>query len=130
MYHPYVDSDYYLSVDNGTHLDCSNIDKYLRQASRDIDVLTFHRISDKGFDKLTEHQQEIIKEVCCEHASFLIDNEPMLKTYLSGYSINGVSMNFVDLNNVYMSQGVVMDKSLYRRLCATGLCCRSCFYYG
>lgn len=129
MYQPYVDSKYYLETYKGTSLDSSNVDKYLKQASRDVDVLTFNRIQEKGFDNLTEYQQELIKEVCCEHASFLVENEDMLKTYLSGYAINGVSMNFGGSNNLYSSQGVTMDKSLYQRLCSTGLCCRS-FNYG
>lgn len=128
MYQPYVDSKYYLETYKGTSLDSNNVDKYLKQASRDIDVLTFNRILEKGFDNLTEYQQELIKEVCCEHTSFLIDNEELLKTYVSAYAINGVSMNFGGFNNVYASQGVIMDKVLYQRLCLTGLCCRSIYY--
>lgn len=124
MYQPYVDITGYKIYTN------NNIDeKYLRQASREIDVLTFNRIVKQGFDKLTEFQQEIIKEVCCEHALFLSENESMLKTYLSSYAINGVSMNFNKSWNMYIENGVAIDRSLYERLCSTGLCSRS-FYYG
>lgn len=124
MYQPYV------SIEEYQELFDNDIDeKYLKQASRDIDVLTFNRIVQKGFNKLTEYQKEIIKEVCGEHASFLVENEAMLKTYLASYQINGVSMNFGNSWNVHIDSGVAIDRSLYERLCSTGLCCRS-FYYG
>lgn len=103
-----------------------DVQRQLQKATRDIDVLTFNRITD--FDKLSDFQKEIITEVCIEHASFLMDNGDMLKTYLSSYSINGVSMTFGNAWNLYISSGVAMDKSLYSRLSSTGLCCRSFNY--
>lgn len=130
MYQPYADSTYFYNVFEGTALMKSeNADKYLKAASRDIDVLTFNRIVADGFENLTDYQKEIIQEVCCEHASFLFENESMLKTYLSSYGINGVNMSFGNSWNVYIESGVAMEKSLYERLCSTGLCSRS-FYYG
>lgn len=129
MYQPYVDSTYYFNVFKGTELNEENIDKYLKKASRDIDVLTYNRILAKGFDNLTDFQKEIIKEVCCEHASFLIENESMLNTYLSSYAINGVNMSFGSSWNIYIENGIAIPKVLHEHLCSTGLCCRS-FYYG
>ena len=129
MYRPYADSAYYLNVFKGISLDEENVNKYLKKSSREIDVLTYNRIVKKGFDNLTEFQKEVIKEVCCEHASFLFENESMLDTYLSNYSINGVNMSFGKSWNLQVSDGVAMDKSLYERLSMTGLCSRS-FYYG
>lgn len=129
MYQPYADSAYYLNVFKGISLDEENVNKYLKKSSREIDVLTYNRIVKKGFDNLTEFQKEVIKEVCCEHASFLFENESMLDTYLSNYSINGVNMSFGKSWNLQVSDGVAMDKSLYERLSMTGLCSRS-FYYG
>lgn len=128
MYQPYADSIYYSKYFNTAEI-VDNIEKYLKKASRDIDVLTYNRILKKGFENLTEFQKEMIKEVCCEHASFLHENESLLRTYLSSYSINGVNMNFGKNWNLYVSNGVAIDMSLYERLCSTGLCCRS-FYYG
>lgn len=129
MYQPYADSVYYFEEYNGTVLNPENSDKYLKKSSRDIDVLTFNRIVCDGFENLTDYQKEIVKEVVCEHASFLFENESMLKTYLSSYGINGVNMSFGNSWNVYIESGVAIDKSLYERLCSTGLCCRS-FYNG
>lgn len=128
MYQPYADSVYYIEEYNGTVLNPENADKYLKKSSRDIDVLTFNRIVCDGFENLTDYQKEIVKEVVCEHASFLFENESMLKTYLSSYGINGVNMSFGNSWNVYIESGVAIDKSLYERLCSTGLCCRSFNY--
>lgn len=129
MYQPYADSTYYSQEYKGADIDEEKINKYLKSASRDIDVLTYNRILAKGFDNLTDFQKEIIQEVCCEHASFLYENKELLKTYLSSYGINGVNMSFGNSWNIYIENGVAVDKSLYERLCSTGLCCRS-FYYG
>ena len=129
MYQPYVDENEYFNTFHGDVLKEENADKYLKKASRDIDVLTYNRILKKGFNELTLFQQVIIKEVCCEHASFLFENESMLDTYLSNYSINGVNMSFGNSWNLQVYDGVAMDKSLYERLSITGLCSRS-FYYG
>lgn len=129
MYQPYIDRTYYIENNiNGTSINYENIDKYIKKSSRDIDVLTYNRIQEKGFDNLTEYQKDLIKEVVCEHASFIIENETLLKTYLSNYSINGVNMSFGISWNVYIESGVAIDKSLYERLCSTGLCCRSFNY--
>lgn len=128
MYQPYADSNYYFNIFNGIALNDECIDKYLKKASRDIDVLTYNRIHHKGFDNLSEYQKENIREVCCEHASFLYENEGMIKTYLSNYSINGVNMSFGNSWNIYVDSGVAIAKDLYEQLCTTGLCCRS-FYY-
>lgn len=129
MYQPYATVLEYEVLFPDNVLDETTITKFLRQASRDIDTLTYNRILKKGFDHLTIFQQEIIKEVCCQHASFLHENEAMLKTYLNNYSINGVNMSFGQSWNLYIENGTAIVKSLYEYLCQTGLVCRS-FYYG
>ncbi len=128
MYQPYADSTYYSEEYKGAKIDKEILSKYLKNASRDIDVLTYNRIVDKGIDNLTDYQKEVIREVCCEHASFLYENETMLKTYLSSYAINGVHMSFGNSWNMHIENGVAIDRSLYERLCSTGLCCRSLYY--
>ena len=129
MHQPYADMSFYKEYTGKAELEEDSLPKYLKKASRDIDVLTFNRIVKKGFANLTEYQKEIVMEVCCEHASFLYDNESMIKTYLSSYSINGVNMNFGSSWNLHIEGGVAMDKGLYEKLSSTGLCCLS-FYYG
>lgn len=123
----YADWPFYDEVYKGDSLTKENADKYLRKASRDVDILTFNRIG--AFNKLSIKQQETIKEVVCEQASFLFENEDMIKTYLSSYGINGVNMSFGDSWNVVCQQGVAIPRELYQLLSSTGLTCRS-FHYG
>ena len=98
--------------------------KALLQASRHIDSLTYNRIVSRGFSNLTEFQQEIIKEVVCKQAEFEYENADMIESVLSGYSINGVSVQFGASWNVFADKGVAMRKDVYSMLCQTGLCCR------
>ncbi len=99
-----------------------NIEKSLKKASRHIDTLTFNRIQGIGFDNLTEFQKEIIKEVTCELASFEYENEDVITSVLSSYSINGVSMAFGDSWNIKVLKGVAIPTELYETLSQTGLC--------
>lgn len=99
-------------------------DTDMRQASRHIDSLTYNRIIAAGFDKLTQFQQELIKEVCCRQAQFEVENDDAISSVLSSYSINGVSMAFGSSWNVFTEHGVAMRRDVYSLLQQTGLCCR------
>lgn len=96
----------------------------LLQASRHIDSLTYNRIVAAGFENLTPFQQEIVKEVCCRQAAFEVENEDVISSVLSSYSINGVSMTFGSGWNVFIEHGVAMRRDVYSLLCQTGLCSR------
>lgn len=101
----------------------TELEKYLLQASRHIDTLTYNRIVGKT-DKLTDFQRDIIKEVCRRLADWEYENSEILNSVLKSYSINGVSaefggMNVKSINNVYI------PGELYQLLCQTGLCCRT-----
>ena len=96
------------NVDNPGH--------WLELASRDIDTL--------GFDALTEFQQEIIQTVTSQLADFRLENDELLDSALTGYSINGVSANFGDGRNVVAVGEVILPVRLYGWLQQTGLCCR------
>ncbi|MBS6601443.1 MAG: hypothetical protein KH333_10605, partial [Clostridium sp.] len=74
------------------------------------------------FDNLTEFQKEIIKEVTCELANFEYENEDVITSVLSSYSINGVSMAFGDSWNIEVFKGVAIPTELYETLSQTGLC--------
>lgn len=121
-YKPYADEDYYEDVYEGTLLSGDDIEKYLKQASRHIDSLTFNRIVQRGIKNLTEFQQDIIKEVCCQQAEFEFQNKDIFDMVLSGYSINGVSMQFGESWNVTVNNGVPMKRDTYNILLQTGLC--------
>ena len=118
MYQPYVDVEKYEG-----NIPKEELKKYLKLASRNVDILTFNRIYVIGFENLTPFQQEIVKEVVSEYADFIYENEDIVNSYLSNYSINGVNMSF-DNSKLYSQDGVVVDKSLYNRLVLTGLCYR------
>ena len=95
-------------------------------ASRHIDSLTFNRIVDRGYDNLTEFQKRSYRRYAGSRRIFETENQDMLESILSSYSINGVSMG-IDQNgwNVFVQNGVVMQRSTYELLKQTGLCCRS-----
>lgn len=115
-------SDY--SVAGGAALTKETAEKWLERASRDIDTLTFNRITVKGFDNLTEFQQKIVREVTCQLADFSAENEELLDSALTGYSINGVSTQFGEGMSVTVHNGVAIPRRLYSWLSQTGLCCR------
>lgn len=101
-----------------------DLEKALRQASRHIDSLTYNHIVGRGFLSLTEFQQDIIREVVCQQADFECENADMIDSVLSGYSLNGASVQFGDSWNVYADKGIAMKKDVYALLSQTGLCCR------
>lgn len=123
-YEPYADVAYYDDVYQGTIIPADDREKYLKQASRHIDSLTYNRIVGRGFLNLTEYQREIIKEVCCTQAEFEYQNADIFDMILSGYSINGVSMNFGESWNVSIQKGIPTRRDTYELLSQTGLCCR------
>ena len=117
---PYVTVEEYKK--NYNDIPDDSIEKSLKKASRHIDTLTFNRIQGIGFDNLTEFQKEIIKEVTCELANFEYENEDVITSVLSSYSINGVSMAFGDSWNIKVLKGVAIPTELYETLSQTGLC--------
>ncbi len=123
-YEPYADERYY-SREAGGEIIEDDVDKYLRTASRHIDSLTYNRIVGRGFSNLTQFQQEIIREVCCELAEFEYENEDLIQNVLQSYSINGVSMSFGNSWNVKVISGVAIRSDIYEKLAQTGLCCAS-----
>lgn len=99
----------------------SNAERYLADASRNVDSLTFNRIVAQGYDHLTEFQQGIIQEVVCKQADFLFDNADAINSILKGYSINGVSMDFSGGLNVAYVNGIPVQSSVLSLLDQSGL---------
>jgi len=120
----YADASYYRDQYGG-RLPDEEAEKAVFIASRHIDSMTFNRIVGKGFGNLTEFQKEMIRYVACKQADFEKENEPLINSILSSYSLNGVSMG-IDTNgwNVTVRNGVVMQADTYSMLEQTGLCCR------
>lgn len=99
-----------------------NFDRLAYKASRIIDSLTYNRIIGAGFRNLTDYQQETIKECCCETVQFYDDNVDILENVLSGYGINGVSMQFNYNASITVINGCPVRKATYNKLLSTGLC--------
>lgn len=120
----YVNAAYYKDEYKG-NIATEEIERLLYTASRHIDSLTFNRIVGKGFENLTNFQQETIRYVVCRQVDFEAENETLINSILSSYSINGVSMGIdADGWNVTVRNGVVMQADTYSLLEQTGLCCR------
>ena len=124
MYKAYADLAYYRRHNKESPEDDGELENALIKASRQVDTLTFNRVVGKGFENLSVFQQEIIKEVVCEQAAFNISNADVLESVLTGYSVNGVSMQFGESWNVRVQKGVAMKRELYSILEQTGLCCQ------
>lgn len=123
-YEAYATPEYYRNTYGGSLIMADDLSKALRMASRHIDSLTYNRIVGQGFSNLTEFQQEVIRDVVCQQADFEVENADEINMVLSGYSINGVSVQFGSSWNVYTDKGIAMKKDVYALLCQTGLCCR------
>ncbi|MDY3828037.1 MAG: hypothetical protein SOZ71_04550 [Clostridium sp.] len=122
---PYADQNYYYNKYNGEQ---QAIKKYLELASEDIDTLTYNRIIYCGFDNLTNFQKEKIQRATCMLADFKIENEELLQTPFSSYSINGVAMSFDNSFNIKVIRGIAIPLNVYRLLNQTGLMNRNVRY--
>lgn len=121
MYSPYITYNEYVEL-GGNTLTAEIADKYLVKTSRQLDILTFNRIRQLGgLDKLTEYQQDTIKEFIVNVADFIYENEDILDNILSSYSINGVSMSFNGNWNLTVRDGVAVRTEDYKILETTGL---------
>ena len=116
----YASKEQYLSEHN--LIPDEQIERRLKQASRHIDSLTFNRITSRGFDNLTEFQQAIIIDVCCDMADFEYENEDMINCVLQNYAVNGESMQFGSSWNVLVQNGIAVKRDTYQVLCQTGFC--------
>lgn len=123
-YEAYADADYYTGVYQGTTIPSDELDRCLIQASRHIDSLTYNRIVGRGIGNLTPFQLQAVQDVICQQADFEYANREIFDMILSGYSINGVSMQFGESWNVTTQKGIPMRRDVYEQLCQTGLCCR------
>ena len=82
-YIPYATERYYESNYGGNLISEDSLRRFLMQASRHIDTLTYNRIVGQGFDNLTEFQKNVIQEVVCRQAEFEYENADEISTSFS-----------------------------------------------
>ena len=120
-YLAYVDYEYYKNTFGGS-LDEVTAKKLLEESSDQVDRLTYGRIRKKGFDNLTEYQQEMIKKAVCHQVDFLANYGEYLSSPLGGFSIGDVSLSFDKSNQG--AGGIIADKKTLDYLAQTGLTAR------
>ena len=76
----------------------------------------------RGFESLTEYQQEMIKKAVCHQAEFINNYGEYLSSPLNGFSIGDVSLSFGKENQG--AGGVIADKKTLDYLAQTGLSTR------
>ena len=123
-YEPYIAPEYYRDVYKGETIPQDQEEKYLLQAYRHIDTLTYNRVVECGFSTLSEFQKKVLAGVICKQAEFEYENREIFDMILQSYSINGVSMQFGDSWNVELQKGIPIRRDVYAELCQTGLCSR------
>lgn len=117
----YADYEYYKNEYKG-NLDKDTATKLLEESSDQADRLTYGRIRKRGFDNLTEYQQEMIKKAVCYQVDFLDNYGEHLSSPLGGFSIGDVSLSFDKSNQG--AGGIIADKKTLDYLAQTGLTVR------
>lgn len=117
----YADYEYYRDTYKGT-LEENVAIKLLEEASDQVDRLTYGRIRARGFNNLTEYQQEMVKKAVCYQVDFINSYGDYLSTPLSGYSVGDVSLSFSQENQG--AGGIMADKKTLNYLSQTGLTVR------
>ena len=115
----YATSEYYLGTYQGTVIKPEDLDRALSRASDEIDSLTYNRIRAKGFDNLTEFQQEKVRQAACIQADFQAQYGEFLSNPLGAFSAGSISVNFREKVN-----GVAASSEALRLLGQTGLTSR------
>ena len=112
-------SDYQVYV--GDYEDAEELEKLLDRASDVVDRATYNRIVARGFDSLSEYQQEMVTKATCLQASFIEQYGSYLNMPLSGFSAGSISVNFSKDNEF---NGQFMDLAAINCLKNSGLTTR------
>lgn len=116
----FADQAYYTDVYHGNIISKDKLEKYLEEASDDINSLCFGKIIGIGFECLYPRQQELIKKAVCRQAEYNFQYGSYLDSPLKSYSAGStsVSMENTKENEVQTTSKVI------RLLEDTGLRCR------
>lgn len=113
-----IGSDYH-QYGNGSIPD-EKLEQALDQASDEIDVLTYSRIIGRGFDNLTQFQQQRVIKAVCQHADFIYQYGDFLDVPFASYGAGSTSMSFNKDQNSGAG-GIQSSSAVLNLLKATGL---------
>lgn len=116
----YADETYYKETFKGSTIPDDELANKLDRASDQVDSLTFNRIVGRGFDNLTEFQQDKVKKAVCIHADFVYQYGEYIDMPLAGFTAGSTTVNF----NSNKVNGVTTTQEVLRYLNQTGLTCR------
>jgi hypothetical protein len=102
------------------------IEKAIKEAEEDVNIMTYGRIYARGFNTLSTFQQEKVKLAIARQVDFRSQYSDLLSNPLSSYSINGVSMNW-DKSVLTKSNGVYTSQDVAGVLNQTGLTYRGVY---
>lgn len=113
----------YTKYGSGVLKDDTEIDKYLKLASIDINKATLTRIEKRGFNNLNENQKELIIEATCLQAEYIKEEGTYDDESISSFSIGGaLSINKKDSSKI--EDVLKISKEAFFYLKRTGLTSR------
>lgn len=90
----YADSAYYKGTYGGTAIPDAALNRYLSQASDDVDAMTFGRIGgDAGFALLPAYSAGQVQKAVCAQADYLHDYGDVANAGLTGYHVGDVTVS-------------------------------------
>ena len=120
-----VSLDYYFDVYGGNILQNDDTAlKLLKKAEKQVDIITYHKILNGKIAERGEPLLSIVKDIICEQAEFISNNEDLTESTYKKYSINGVTVETTPSNTLIQIEGIYIKRSLYNELVSYGLCYR------
>ena len=131
----YATNEYYSDTFKGNKLPLGveERNRYLQEASEKIDSITFNRIVARGFDNLTQFQQEKVQMAVCYQAEYIYKNgynNEDKEDDITSYSVLDISVNVKDKSDSEKTQAEkeYMSEKAYDLINKTGLMTRGFRY--
>lgn len=119
----YADRTYYFDVYKGKKFVGEDVEEYLKLAQEKIDSITYNRIVARGFDNLTEFQQNNIKKAVCNQAEYIYENgyDDENTGDIASYSVLDISVTTNTSGNKSQASMAHMSARAYSLIEQTGL---------
>jgi hypothetical protein len=106
----YTSQDYFISNYGDKVIPLELLERYIKKASREIDLYVIHPI----VGPLVDGEEEIIEDCCCELMVFLYKNRQIEQSIMKSFSINGVSGEFSDVEYRQSKNNILNQLELTR----------------